>query len=52
MWKIVEVFFVYSDEVCYENICKELYLNGVLLICIYLEIRNEMYVLVILEYIN
>lgn len=23
MWKTAEVFFVHSDEACYENICKE-----------------------------
>lgn len=52
MWKTAEVFFVHSDEACYENICKESYLNGVLLICTYSEIRNEIYALVTLEYIN
>lgn len=54
MWKTAEVFFVHSDEACYENICKESYLNGVLLICTNSEIRNEIYALhvVTLEYIN
>lgn len=52
MWKTAEVLLCTVMKHAMKIYVKNMYLNGVLLICTYSEIRNEIYALVTLEYIN